>query len=45
MKISDLIADSPMTSLQMRVVIVSIMLVVLDGYDVALAAFAAPFIA
>lgn len=45
MKISDLIADSPMTSLQMRVVIVSIILVVLDGYDVALAAFAAPFIA
>jgi MFS family permease len=45
MKISDLIADSPMTSLQMRVVIISIILVVLDGYDVALAAFAAPFIA
>lgn len=45
MKISDLIADSPMTSLQLRVVIVSIILVVLDGYDVALAAFAAPFVA
>lgn len=44
MKISDLIADSPMTSLQVRVVIVSIILVVLDGYDIALAAFAAPFI-
>lgn len=45
MKISDLIADSPMTGLQLRVVIISIILVVLDGYDVALAAFAAPFIA
>lgn len=45
MKISDLIADSPMTGLQLRVVIVSIILIVLDGYDVALAAFAAPFIA
>ena len=45
MKISDLIADSPMTGLQLRVVIVSIILVVLDGYDVALAAFAAPFVA
>ncbi|MGE8397828.1 MAG: MFS transporter, partial [Comamonas sp.] len=45
MKISELIADSPMTGLQLRVVIVSIILVVLDGYDVALAAFAAPFIA
>lgn len=45
MKISDSIAESPMTGLQLRVVIVSIILVVLDGYDVALAAFAAPFIA
>ncbi|MBB5426060.1 MFS transporter [Paraburkholderia sp. JPY303] len=44
MKISDHIADSPMTGLQLRVVLVSIVLVVLDGYDLTLAAFAAPFI-
>lgn len=44
MKISNLIADSPMTGLQLRVVILSIILVVLDGYDVSLAAFAAPFV-
>ena len=44
MRITEHIASSRMSGLQIRTVIIAIGLVVLDGYDVALASFAAPYI-
>ena len=44
MRITEHIASSRMSGLQIRTIIVAIGLVVLDGYDVALASFAAPYI-
>ncbi|OYC98449.1 MFS transporter [Microbacterium sp. Yaish 1] len=44
MRITDHIADSKMSSLQIRAVVISIVLVVLDGYDVALTSFSAPYL-
>ncbi|MEW2624370.1 MFS transporter [Streptomyces sp. NPDC048106] len=44
MRITDHIAHERMTGLQIRAVIVAIALIVLDGYDVSLTSFAAPYI-
>lgn len=44
MRITDHIADSKMSGLQIRAVVISIILVVLDGYDVALTSFSAPYL-
>ncbi|MEU3556715.1 MFS transporter [Streptomyces fragilis] len=44
MRITDHIAHERMSGLQIRAVLVAIGLVVLDGYDVALTSFAAPYI-
>ena len=44
MRITEHIASSRMSGLQIRTVIIAIALVVLDGYDVALVSFAAPYI-
>ncbi|MFB7559015.1 MFS transporter [Streptomyces brevispora] len=44
MRITDHIAREKMSGLQIRAVIVAIGLVVLDGYDVSLTSFAAPYI-
>ncbi|MFF4692361.1 MFS transporter [Streptomyces sp. NPDC001307] len=44
MRITDHIAHERMSGLQIRAVIVAIALVVLDGYDVSLTSFAAPYI-
>lgn len=45
MKISELIANSKMSGFQVRVVVLAIALTVLDGYDLALISFSAPFVA
>jgi MFS family permease len=44
MRITEHIANSRMSGLQVRTVIIAIALVMLDGYDVALASFAAPYV-
>ena len=44
MRITEHIAGSRMSGLQIRTVIIAIGLVVLDGYDVSLVSFAAPYI-
>ncbi|MBA4867092.1 MFS transporter [Streptomyces sp. PSKA54] len=44
MRLTDHIAEEKMSGLQLRAVIVAITLVVLDGYDVSLTSFAAPYI-
>ncbi|MFD7407711.1 MFS transporter [Streptomyces sp. NPDC059866] len=44
MRLTDHIAEEKMSGLQIRAVIVAITLVVLDGYDVSLTSFAAPYI-
>jgi MFS family permease len=44
MRLTDHIAEEKMSGLQVRAVIVAITLVVLDGYDVSLTSFAAPYI-
>ncbi|QEV99188.1 MFS transporter [Microbacterium caowuchunii] len=44
MRITDHIANSKMSGLQIRAVIISIFLIVLDGYDVALTSFSAPYL-
>ena len=44
MRITDHIAHQKMSGLQIRAVIVTIALVVLDGYDVSLTSFAAPYL-
>lgn len=44
MRITDHIANSKMTGVQIRAVIISIVLVILDGYDVALTSFSAPYL-
>lgn len=45
MRITDHIAQERMSGLQIRAVIVAIALIVLDGYDLSLTSFAAPYIA
>lgn len=44
MRITDHIATAKMSPLQIRAVIISIFLIVLDGYDVALTSFSAPYL-
>ncbi|WP_030176465.1 MFS transporter [Streptomyces sp. NRRL S-813] len=44
MRITDHISQERMSGLQIRAVIVAIALVVLDGYDVSLTSFAAPYL-
>lgn len=44
MRITDHIANSRMSPLQIRAVVISIFLIVLDGYDVALTSFSAPYL-
>ncbi|MCL2470187.1 MAG: MFS transporter [Propionibacteriaceae bacterium] len=44
MKISEQIATSKMSGLQLRAVILAIAMVVLDGYDLAVMSFTAPFV-
>ncbi|MBO0843611.1 MAG: MFS transporter, partial [Nocardioides sp.] len=44
MRITDHLAQQKMSGLQIRAVIVAIGLVVLDGYDVSLTSFAAPYL-
>lgn len=44
MKVTDQVAQGKMSGLQVRAVVIAITLVVLDGYDVSLTSFAAPYI-
>ncbi|GGR53336.1 MFS family permease [Nocardioides luteus] len=44
MKITDQIGNQKMSGLQIRAVVVAITLVVLDGYDVSLTSFSAPYL-
>lgn len=44
MRITDRIANEKMSGLQIRAIIIAIALVVLDGYDVSLTSFAAPYL-
>lgn len=44
MRITDRIANEKMSGLQIRAIIIAITLVVLDGYDVSLTSFAAPYL-
>ncbi|MEV0185904.1 MFS transporter [Streptomyces sp. NPDC050625] len=44
MKVTDEVVQGKMSGLQIRAVVIAIALVVLDGYDVSLTSFAAPYI-
>ncbi|NJP74875.1 MFS transporter, partial [Streptomyces sp. C1-2] len=44
MRITDHIPQEKMSGLQIRAIVIAIALVVLDGYDVSLTSFSAPYI-
>ncbi|MFC9120551.1 MFS transporter [Streptomyces sp. NPDC057067] len=44
MKVTDQVVQGKMSGLQIRAVVIAIALVVLDGYDVSLTSFSAPYI-